>query len=85
MSSAGGLFGFGELPPHEECAGVRSDEDHEFFWSGGPSLLTAMMCLCHPGSGLTLLLTGSDALQLICRLDPEMAYASPSAVGAVTL
>ena len=32
-----------------------------------------MMFQRHPGSGLTLLLTGPDALQVICRLDPEMA------------
>ena len=25
------------------------------------------------------------ALQLICRLDPEMTHTSPSAIGAVTL
>ena len=37
-----GLPGFGELPPNEECAGVRGDEDHEFAWSGGPSFLAAL-------------------------------------------
>ena len=43
-----------------------------------------MMLQRHPGSGLTLLLTGPDALQMICRLDPEMANAAPTAMGAVT-
>ena len=47
-------------------------------------MLTAMMCLRHPGSGVTLLLTGSDAFQMICRLDPEMADTAPTAMGAVT-
>ena len=53
MSPAGGLLGFGELPPHEECAGVRGDEDHAFAWSGGPSFLAALdivgpaMPVCH--------------------------------------
>ena len=37
-----GLPGFGELLPHEDCAGVRGDEDHEFAWSGGPSFLVAL-------------------------------------------
>ena len=44
-----------------------------------------MMYPCHPGSGLTLLLTGSDAFRLICRLEPEMANTAPTAIGAVTL
>ena len=48
-------------------------------------LLTAMMFQRHPGPGLTLLLAGPDALQTICRLDPEMANTAPSAIGAVTL
>ena len=51
-------------------------------WAG--ISLTAMICLCHPGSGLTLSLTGSDAFQMICRLDPEMADTAPTAIGAVT-
>ena len=50
---------------------------------GGRSL-TAMMCLCHPGSGLTLSMTGPDAFQMICRLDPEIADTAPMAIGAVT-
>ena len=49
-----------------------------------PLLLTAIMCLCRPGSGLTLLLTGTDAFRLICRLDLEMANTVPTAIGAVT-
>ena len=52
-------------------------------WAEG--LLTAIIWLCHPGSGLTLLLTGPDAFQLICRLDLEMANTAPTAIGAVTL
>ena len=38
----GGLSGFGEPPPHEECAGVRGDENHAFAWFDGPSFLTAL-------------------------------------------
>ena len=48
-------------------------------------LLTAMICLGHAGSDLTILLTGFDALVLICRPSPGMAHAVPMAMGAVTL
>ena len=37
---------------------------------------TAILYPCYPGLGLTPFKTGSDALQLICRLDPEMAHTS---------
>ena len=36
-----------------------------------------MMCPRHPGSRLTLSLTGFDAFQMICRLAP-MADAAPN-------
>ena len=42
--------------------------------------LTAMIYLCHPGSDLTLSLTGSDAFRMICRLDLGMAETAPTAI-----
>ena len=39
---AGGLPGFGGLPPNEECASVRGNENHAFAWPGGPSFLAAL-------------------------------------------
>ena len=53
----------GGLPrsgPFEEDCSLQNEDT-----SGpvGGRLLTAMMCLCHPVSGLTQLLTGADTFR----------------------
>ena len=46
--------------------------------------LTAIMSPGHFGPSLAAKLTGSNALGMICRLDPDMAHTASTAKRAVT-
>ena len=58
----------------------------EIYWATWAERLpNVLMCLSHPGSGLTLSQTGSIVFQIICGLGPEMTGTAPMANVAVAL